>query len=540
VLTRHSANAATLFWDGTGTGWDNVGSWSEVDVDSIPDPLAVPGAGDIATFVATTALAAQTVNLNANQSALGLATSTANLFLTTIRGGGTNRVLNLGASGINHVGGGLTIGSVTAGQQVEISLQGPQTWTSSTSGTNAAGILVLNGVSIGAGGDQSLSLAGTNTGARINGIISNGTGVLGITKSEAGTWTLAGANTYTGLTNITGGSLRIENNLALGSTVAGTTIGSGFALQMANNITVSGEALTLVGNGIATNTGALRNISGNNTWAGPISISSAATSRVASDAGFLLISGNVTLSTTVGDQFVLQGAGNGEVSGVISGASRVTKGTMGGGTWTLSGANTYTGKTVITNGTVVVSSINSVSGGTATSSVGAPTTIANGTIDLGGGTTTGSLRYTGSGETTDRVINLPGSTGGGVLDQSGTGLLKFTSNTSAAAGAKALTLQGSTVGTGEFSGVIGGGLAVTKAGTGTWTLSGVNTYTGGTNVNGGTLIANLGANTAGILPSTGAVTLGGGTLSILGAATGVSTQTVASLSLGNGARQDCG
>src|SRR4029453_6218553 len=35
VLTRHSANAATLFWDGTGTGWDNVGSWSEVDVDSV-------------------------------------------------------------------------------------------------------------------------------------------------------------------------------------------------------------------------------------------------------------------------------------------------------------------------------------------------------------------------------------------------------------------------------------------------------------------------------------------------------------------------
>ena len=58
---------------------------------------------------------------------------------------------------------------------------------------------------------------------------------------------------------------------------------------------------------------------------------------------------------------------------------------------------------------------------------------------------------------------------------------------------KTLTLQGSTAGTGEFGGAIvdnsvGNTTAVTKAGTGTWTLSGANTYTGGTTVNAGTLL----------------------------------------------------
>jgi autotransporter-associated beta strand protein len=539
VLARQNADAATLYWDGTGTSWSSVGSWSTVDSADTPDPAAVPGAADIATFVVPTAVTAQTVNLDGTQSALGLATNVSNTFLTTIRAGGTNTALNLGTSGINHiggVGGGLAIGSTTLGQQVSIRLQGAQTWTSSTAGTGAGGIQVLNDVSIGAGGDQTLTLAGINNSQRISGAVSDGSGVLSIAKTGTGVWFLSGANTYTGATTITDGVLRVENNQALGSTSAGTVVGNNTALQLANNITVTGEALTLVGNGSGGNTGALRNISGNNTWTGSIAVSPAATTRVVSDAGFLLISGGVSLSSTATDQFVLQGFGNGEVSGVISGVSRVTKSATGGGTWTLSGANTYTGKTTITNGTLVASSLNSVVGGTASSSLGAPTTAANGTLDLGGGTTVGVLRYTGSGETTDRVINLPGGAGsGGVIDQSGTGLLKFTSNSTAAAGAKTLTLQGSTAGIGEFAGVIGGAsLSVTKAGTGTWRLTRANTYTGGTNINGGTLTVDLALNPTGVLPSASVVTTGGGTLNIVGASSGVSSQTVGSLALANG------
>ena len=55
-------------------------------------------------------------------------------------------------------------------------------------------------------------------------------------------------------------------------------------------------------------------------------------------------------------------------------------------------------------------------------------TAALGTIDLGSAGLAGNLNYTGTGEITDRVINLAGSTGGAVITQAGTGLLKFTSD----------------------------------------------------------------------------------------------------------------
>jgi autotransporter-associated beta strand protein len=166
----------------------------------------------------------------------------------------------------------------------------------------------------------------------------------------------------------------------------------------------------------------------------------------------------------------------------------VTK--IGVGTLTLAAANTFSGKLTVGGGAVSASSLNSVSGGTASSSLGAPITIANGTIDLGAGATTGSIIYTGTGETTDRVLNLSGTTGGGAIDQSGTGVLRFNSSITAAGGAKGLVLLGSTAGTGVFAGNLvngSGTVSLTKNGLNTWTLLGTNTYTGGTTVAAGTL-----------------------------------------------------
>ena len=118
----------------------------------------------------------------------------------------------------------------------------------------------------------------------------------------------------------------------------------------------------------------------------------------------------------------------------------------------------------------------------------------NATINFGATATSGTLLYTGGGETSDKVINLAGTTGGGTIDQSGTGVLKFTSDlTAAGAGSKTLTLQGSTAGTGEIAGKIVDNsstnkTSVTKSGTGTWTLSGANTYSGSTRSGAGTLV----------------------------------------------------
>jgi autotransporter-associated beta strand protein len=110
------------------------------------------------------------------------------------------------------------------------------------------------------------------------------------------------------------------------------------------------------------------------------------------------------------------------------------------------------------------------------------------------------LKYTGTGETTDKIINLSGTnvtgqtvSGGATLDQSGSGNLKFTSamTSTGGTGAKKIYLTGSSTGTGEFAGAISDFGANTnslvKTGTGKWSLSGANTYTGATEVREGTL-----------------------------------------------------
>ena len=119
-----------------------------------------------------------------------------------------------------------------------------------------------------------------------------------------------------------------------------------------------------------------------------------------------------------------------------------------------------------------------------------------GTIALGGDNNAVTLRYTGTGHSTDRVINLTGTTGSATLDMSGTGTLTFTSAlTATGAGSKTLTLTGSTAGIGVLEGAIvnnsvSNTTAVTKTGTGTWVLSGTNSYTGATAVNAGKLFIN--------------------------------------------------
>lgn len=120
--------------------------------------------------------------------------------------------------------------------------------------------------------------------------------------------------------------------------------------------------------------------------------------------------------------------------------------------------------------------------GAVSSSIGAPSSQVEGTIDLGSVGSTGVLIITGGSQFTDRVINLAG---GGVLDQSGQGQLLLSGSVTSAGGTpKTLTLQGSTSGTGEIFGMIFNHSAalhtsLIKRGTGKWTLSGANTYSGG-------------------------------------------------------------
>ncbi len=337
-------------------------------------------------------------------------------------------------------------------------------------------------------------------------------GMLGLTKLGANTLTLNQANTFSGPTTVTGtGILTIQNPGALGTTASGTSVASGARLELDGGITVTGESIIMAGNGGANFFGPLQSRTGTNKWTGGITVT-------ASD-------------TRIGAQV----NSSMEVSGVIdSGASthsvtfRPADATA---TVIVSGINTYLGATNLTGGLVNASILNSV--GTTGSNFGAPSTAASGTINFGAAEGSG-LRYTGTGETTDRIINLGGTTQGGRIDQSGTGELKFTSGVTATGnGAKTLTLQGSTAGTGEIAGPIANSTSATslaKAGTGTWTLSGTNSYTGTTSVNSGTLKLNYGVGGTDDtkLSNTAALTLGGATLELVG---GTHTEAVLSTTL---------
>ncbi len=195
------------------------------------------------------------------------------------------------------------------------------------------------------------------------------------------------------------------------------------------------------------------------------------------------------------------------LEGAINGTGSLTFSGNNGGTIILRGASTYSGQTILAgvNLAVSVDSLNRVVGGSPTSNLGHPTTVAAGTIHIGTAASASRLIYTGPGETSDRVINLAGATGGAVLQADGAGALLLTAaNTATGSGAKTLTLQGANS-AGNSIGAIpdsaGGPTAVTKAQTGVWILTGINTYSGGTTVAGGTL--EISGSVAGNITNTG-------------------------------------
>jgi len=348
-----------------------------------------------------------------------------------------------------------------------------------------------------------------NSGATldVSAAISAGTAGVGFTKAGAGTMILSGANNYTGATALNGGTLVLGNATALGA--SGTITLGGGTLQFTNantvdysgrfstaagqqykfdtngqNVTLaaaplssSGGALTKLGAGTLTLTGANTYNGGTTLTGGTLSLGSSGalgtSGTINFGGGTLQFSGaNTTdysarFSTAAGQQYKFDTNGQNVTLAAALGSTGGTLTKLGTGTLTLTGATTYSGATAISGGTLALNqSVDSTLGG-AISGAGALTKLGTGMLTLAadnsytGGTTisAGTLQL-GLGGTT-------GSVSGDITDNAK--LVFNRSNISI------------------YPGRISGSGSVTKTGAGKLTLSGSNTYGGGTTVTAGTL-----------------------------------------------------
>nr|MBP9941650.1 autotransporter domain-containing protein [Comamonas sp.] len=174
---------------------------------------------------------------------------------------------------------------------------------------NAASKLKLNGYSTMVGAIHSQVAGGgviENTGSSaavltvdssqhgdsvFSGVIQDGTGVLGLAKTGAGTLTLSGANLYSNGTSINGGTLVANHNNALGS---GAVNVSGSGTLQVNSGVVLTNALNLSAGGTLSGTGTV-GITGS-----PTAVQSGASMRGGDDAtpyGTLTVAGDLDMQT---------------------------------------------------------------------------------------------------------------------------------------------------------------------------------------------------------------------------------------------------
>ncbi len=268
------------------------------------------------------------------------------------------------------------------------------------------------------------TLGGTNAGNAVTGLIADSTAgaTTHIVKDNSSTWTLSASNTFTGATTVKAGVLRIAHGNALGATTSNTTVETAGLLELAGGI-ASAEPLILQGVNAAADADRIANVSGTNILSGNLSINTGGGCYgFRSDAGRLLIAGNIVKGTASSTRtFFLRGAGDGEVTGVISGTGYTPSVIKDGlGVWTLSAPNTYSGMTTVSNGTLAAGCELALKAGNAL-------TLSGGTFDAGSfsnslGTltlSTGSSNTlaVASGNCTLSFTNLDGS---GTLTVSGT------------------------------------------------------------------------------------------------------------------------
>ncbi|EBQ7059319.1 autotransporter outer membrane beta-barrel domain-containing protein, partial [Salmonella enterica] len=428
----------------TGGTFDNAISGSGQVVKSGDDALTLSGAN---TYTGGTTINDGTL-VACNVEALGTGDVTDNATLE----------LNTGGTFDNVISGS---GQMVKSGDDTLTLSGSNTYTGGT--TISGGTLVATSVdALGSGDVTNDAVLELNTGGDFDNAIS-GSGQ--VVKSGDETLTLSGANSYTGGTTISGGTLVASNVEALGSSdvTDNATLELNTGGDFTNNISGSGQVVKS-GDDVLT-------LSGANSYSGGTLISD----------GTLVASNVEALGTgDITDNAVLELNTGGDFDNAISGSGQVVK--SGDETLTLSGSNTYTGGTTISGGTLVASNVDALGTGDVTD---------NATLELNTGGTFDNV-ISGSGQVVksgDKTLTLSGANSytGGTTINDGTLVASNVDALGSGDVTNDAVLELNTGG--DFTNNISGSGQVVKSGDETLTLSGTNSYTDGTLISGGTLVA---------------------------------------------------
>jgi len=340
------------------------------------------------------------------------------------------------------------------------------------------------------GGGNLYLTTGSNAIA-VSSIVTDNSGAVTLVKSgTGGTLTMSNNNTFTGGIVLNSGTLLLS---ATQSFTGGVTINSGNLGDNSTNLTPGG----LNGNAIAVN---------GNAFIGSQNTVTAYTGNVTINNGAMLTLANNNGSSTWSGQF--------------TGTGGIVVGQLGLGSNTINLTNTsnsFTGGIDYTNsinGTAAVS-VNSFSDSLSAGAGNIRFGLSGGSIhrfELGSGAITGltlnnrHFDIAGTANTAIQINNQSGQT--------------FTINSdllASGSGIRTLSLGGAGLGLSNFAGKISNGnlaaLGLTKADSGSWVISGVNTYSGNTTISAGTL------------------TIGGS--GVLGGGSYTGNISIASTSLGN-------
>ena len=306
-------------------------------------------------------------------------------------------------------------------------------------------------------------------------------GATPLSKAGSQTLTLLNANTYTGGTTISAGTLQLGNGTSGndGTIASSPTIANSGALVY-NQFGTNTYGGVISGSGSVTKTGSGKQIlTGTNSYTGSTTISGGTL-----EIGGTGLLGNGTYANAItfasgANLKFSSSATNTLQTGVISGDGSITVDSAAG-KLILAGANTYSGGVTIKNGTV--------------ESKTATNTLGTGTVLMGGAGSSGATFITGQSNTNAFIINAPNS-GTNIIGANGAGSGFFMTGP--------LTLNGNLMVQSYFSSVL-------QSATARPILNGGMTGTGNLildNLSGGTNTITLGVNP---INPTGSITAQGG------------------------------